>query len=133
MSAKSRMGGLGKLSDFGKTSKTQAQPETVVVEEPKAEQVAAPPPEPTPQPAPQKQADDKGKLVPINIKITRRQHEWLNDMARTVRENNSEPVPPNERVFPQHLIGAAIDLLQASDMDWSQIKNVEELRNVLNL
>ena len=133
MSAKSRMGGLGKLSDFGKTTKAQSQPEPVAVEELKTEEVAVPPPEPTTQPAPQKQADDKGKLVPINIKITRRQHEWLNDTARTVRENNSEPVPPNERVFPQHLIGVAIDLLQASNVDWSQVKNVEELRKVLDL
>ena len=133
MSAK-RMGGLGKLSDFGKTSKAQSQTESVVVEEHKTEEVVAPPPpEPTPQPASQKQADDKGKLVPINIKITRRQHEWLNDTARNVRLNNSEPVPPNERVFPQHLIGVAIDLLQASGVDWSQVKNVEELWKVLNL
>lgn len=131
MNAKSRMGGLGKLSDFGKTSKAQAQAEPAVVEGPKTEEVAAPPPpEPTPQPEPQKQTD---KLVPINIKITRRQQEWLNDTARTVRENNSEPVPPNERVFPQHLIGVAIDLLQASDVDWSQVKNIEELRKILDL
>ncbi|MBD1865117.1 MULTISPECIES: hypothetical protein [Trichocoleus] len=128
-----RMGGLGKLSDFGKTAKTQSQPEPVVAEEPKIEEVTAPPPDSTSHPAPQKQGDDKGKLVPINIKITRRQHEWLNDTARTVRENNSEPVPPNERVFPQHLIGAAIDLLQASSVEWSQVKNVEELRKILNL
>jgi hypothetical protein len=133
MSGKSRMGGLGKLSDFGKTSKAQAQAEPVVVEEPKVEVPVAPPLEPTPQHSLQKQTDDKGKLVPINIKIARRQHEWLNDTARSVRENNSEPVPPNERVFPQHLIGVAIDLLQASDVDWSQVRNVEELRKVLNL
>jgi hypothetical protein len=134
MSAKSRMGGLGKLNDFGKTAKAQSQPGSGVTEEPKIEEeVAPPPPESTTQPVPQKQSDDKGKLVPINIKITRRQHEWLNDTARTVRENNSEPVPPNERVFPQHLIGVAINLLQASDVDWSQVRNVEELRKVLNL
>jgi len=133
MSVKSRMGGLGKLSDFGKTSKTQPQAEPIVVEEPKTEEVDAVSTEPMPQHTAQKQADDKGKLVPINIKITRRQHEWLNDTARTVRENNSEPVPPNERVFPQHLIGVAIDLLQASGMNWSQVKNVDELRKVLNL
>jgi hypothetical protein len=133
MSAKPRMGGLGKLSDFGKTSKTQPQADPVVTEELKTEVPVAPPPEPTPQTASQKQVDDKGKLVPINIKIARRQHEWLNDTARTVRGNNSEPLPPNERVFPQHLIGVAIDLLQANGVDWSQVKNVEELRKVLDL
>lgn len=133
MSTKSRMGGLGKLSDFGKTSKAQVQPEPVVVEEPKVKEPVAPPPEPTPQTASQKQLDAKEKLVPINIKIARRQHEWLNDTARTVRENNFDPVPPNERVFPQHLIGVAIDLLQSSHVDWSQVKNIEELRKVLDL
>jgi hypothetical protein len=50
-----------------------------------------------------------------------------------VRENNLEPVPPSERVFPQHLIGVAIDLLSKTDVDWSQVRNVEELRKWLNL
>jgi hypothetical protein len=75
----------------------------------------------------------KEKSVTINIKITRAQHEWLTDTARTVRENNLDPVPPGERVYPQHLIGVAINLLQASDVDWSQVKNVEDLKRLLNI
>jgi hypothetical protein len=75
----------------------------------------------------------KEKLVTINIKITRVQQEWLTDTARQVRENNLDPVPPAERVFPQHLIGVAVDLLRKAEVDWSQVKNVEELRKWLNL
>ncbi len=71
--------------------------------------------------------------VTVNIKIRKDQKAWLTDTAIQVRENNSEPVPPAERVYPQHLIGVAIDLLQAADVDWSQVKNVEELRKHLNL
>lgn len=64
----------------------------------------------------------------INIKVTRGQHNWLSDTARMVRDNNDTPVTPSERVFPQHLIGIAVDLLQQSDVDWSvdwsQVRNV---------
>lgn len=75
----------------------------------------------------------KDKPVTINIKITKSQKDWLSDTASMVRDNNSEPVPPSERVYPQHLIGVAIALLQSADIDWSQIKNEKELRELLNL
>lgn len=114
----SLMGGLGKLSDFGKTSKPQPKP--------KSEQAASLEVEKL-QPVPTE------KLVPINIKITRAQQRWLADTARKVRDNNNTPVAPHERVFPQHLIGVAIDLLQDTDIDWSQIKNQEDLRQWLKL
>jgi len=74
----------------------------------------------------------KEKPVTINIKITRVQHDWLMDTAQMVRDNNTEPVPPGERVYPQHLIGFAIELLQTSDIDWKQIKNTEDLKQLLN-
>ena len=73
------------------------------------------------------------QLVTVNIKIKKNQKEWLADTASTVRDNNTEPVPPAERVYPQHLIGVAIDLLQNVDVDWAEVKNVEELREHLNL
>ena len=73
------------------------------------------------------------QLVTVNIKIKKNQKEWLADTASTVRDNNTEPVPPAERVYPQHLIGVAIDLLEAADVDWAKVKNVEELREHLNL
>ncbi len=75
----------------------------------------------------------KEKPVTVNIKITRTQHEWLTDTARTVRDNNDLPVPPGDRVYPQHLIGVAIELLQASDIDWNQVRNVEDLKQKLNI
>lgn len=74
----------------------------------------------------------QNKTVTVNIKIREDQKKWLADTASQVRNNNSEPVPPAERVYPQHLIGVAIDLLQSVDVDWGEIKNVE-LRKHLNL
>ncbi|MEO1376963.1 MAG: hypothetical protein AAFW70_22250 [Cyanobacteria bacterium J06635_10] len=47
--------------------------------------------------------------------------------------NNTEPVPPSERVYPQHLIGVAIDFLEAAGIDWDEVKNVEELREQLKI
>ena len=78
-------------------------------------------------------AKKKKQLVTVNIKIRKSQKEWLADTASTVRDNNTEPVPPSERVYPQHLIGVAIDLLQNVDVDWNKVKNVEQLREHLNL
>ena len=75
----------------------------------------------------------KEQVVTVNIKIKKSQKEWLADTASQVRDNNTEPVPPPERVYPQHLIGVAIDLLQYMDVDWNEVKNVEELRKHLNL
>lgn len=123
----SRMGGLRKLSDFGKTSKPQPeiQPEsTESVELREPELLASP--KGIQQPDPE-------KLVNINIKITRNQQSWLSETARTVRDNNDTPVAPSDRVFPQHLIGVAIDLLQDTNIDWSQIRNIEDLRQLLKL
>jgi len=123
-----RMGGMGKLSDFGKTSQPQPAPETEPIEK-----------EPTPAPVivaiaatPQSKPKQE-KLVTLNIKIAQTQQEWLADTARDVRGNNTDPVPPNERVFPQHLIGIAISLLESSEVDWSQIKNTQDLRAALKL
>ena len=80
-----------------------------------------------------KKIQAKEQLVTVKIKIRKDQKEWLTDTASTVRDNNTEPVPPAERVYPQHLIGVAIDLLEAADVDWGEVKNVEELREHLNL
>jgi hypothetical protein len=75
----------------------------------------------------------KEKPVTINIKIARTQHDWLTDTARRVRDNNTEAVLPGERVYPQHLIGIALELLLSCDVDWSQVKNIEDLKRLLNL
>lgn len=72
-------------------------------------------------------------LTTVNIKIPRSAQRWLQDTAQQVRENNPEPVPPAQRVYPQHLIQAAIALLQTQDIDWNSVRNVDDLRNELNL
>jgi hypothetical protein len=71
--------------------------------------------------------------VTINIQMMRDQQEWLAETACTIRENNCKPTLPAERVYPQHLIGVAIELLRSADVDWSQIKNIEDLQKQLNL
>lgn len=134
MTTKKKLGGLGKLSQFSgiKTTEPVTDVETENKEEAVSEakstaivdntpitHVAVPP--------------STEKLVSINIKITKAQKDWLAAVASQVRDNNTEPVPPAERVYPQHLIGVAIDLLKAADVDWSQIRNVEELEEALNL
>lgn len=122
-----KMGALGKLSQF---SGIRAEPETTPPEL-SLEQQNETPPEPTgktpPEPSPQE------KLTTVNIKIGKSQKQWLYDTASQVRENNKDPVAPADRVYPQHLIGVAIELLQASEVDWSQVRNIEELRQHLNL
>ncbi|MGL4502017.1 MAG: hypothetical protein ACRCU2_23325, partial [Planktothrix sp.] len=75
----------------------------------------------------------KEKQVTVNIKILGHQKDWLSETAQTIRDNNDDPVAPADRVYPQHLIQVAIDLLQSSEVDWSKIRNVEELRGHLNL
>jgi hypothetical protein len=57
----------------------------------------------------------------------------LDEKARIIRSNNTEAVPAKDRVYPQHLIAVAVDLLLDSDIDWSQIKNIDDLRQDLDL
>ena len=123
------MVGLGKLSDFGKTSLPQPEPEPEPTES--TERVLKP--ELLAKPPVKQQPAATEKLVTINIKIPRAAQSWLAETARTVRDNNDTPVAPSERVFPQHLIGVAIDLLHNSDLDWSQVRNLEDLRQQLSL
>jgi len=78
-------------------------------------------------------SEQTAKLVNVNIKITKTQKDWLNEIAFEIRDNNQNPVPPNERVYPQHLIGVAIDLLKSTDIDWTQIKSEKDLRTHFNL
>ena len=117
----SKMGGTGKLSQFSeiKQSPVDMEADRTPAQDPPVEAVSL--------------ANSKEKLVTVNFKITRTQQEWLADTARLVRDNNAQAVPPAERVYPQHLMGVAISLLQQADVDWSKIKNVEQLRKQLNL
>lgn len=130
MTTKKKLGGLGKLSQFSGIKPTE--PVIDVEPEPKEEAVPIAIASQTPV-THVVVSPNTEKLVSINIKISKAQKDWLGTVASQVRDNNSEPVPPNERVYPQHLIGVAIDLLKAADLDWSQIKNIEDLEEALNL
>lgn len=85
------------------------------------------------KPEKRKKTSPSNELVSVNIKIPKSSKQWLSEQAQQVRDNNRDPVPPKERVYPQHLITVAIELLQNSSIDWSQIHNLEELRLHLNL
>lgn len=137
MTGKKRMGNLS-LSSFGGVSRPPEREAIEVIEEQSSET----PPEPqtpTKEEAPKAEQKPKAKrrrketLTTINIKIERKQQRWLQDTAQQVRDNNETAVPPNERVYPQHLIGAAIELLKAQDLDWEEIHNIEELKEALNI
>lgn len=106
--------GLGKLSDFGQTKPSEAKPSK---EQKSSKRIKRSSP----------------KVVSINIKVDERQRDWLDRIARQIRSNNDSPVKPGERVYPQHLIGAAISLLQNSEVDWSTIRNIDELREFLDI
>jgi hypothetical protein len=139
---KKKMSGM-KLSQFSgiksqtepeiTSQTTEVEPTTPVVEKMPVTSQAQEAVLSAPTPSPTSQAVVKEKPVTINIKITRTQHDWLTDTARTVRDNNTEAVPPGERVYPQHLIGVAIELLLSCEVDWSQVKNAEDLKRLLNL
>lgn len=95
--------------------------------------LTSPAPTPTKTSTPKKKSKaKKTEMTTINIKIPKSSKQWLTERSQQVRDNNSEPVPPRERVYPQHLINMAIELLQNSDLDWSQIKNIEDLQQQLN-
>lgn len=140
---KPRMGGM-KLSAFGmQPSKSDAEtpPQPDSSPEPGPAKT-----EPEAKPAKAKTDSAKGKpatpakkgkrnavMASMNIKIQREQQQWLQATAQQVRDNNDTPVSPSERCYPQHLVGAAIDLLQAADVDWRTIKTAEDLRKALDL
>ena len=117
-----RMGGMGKLSDYGRTASVTATPEPTL---------------PVPPTEPKKRvkhsAPKQERLVTVNIKVNESQQEWLADTAKQVRRNNDEPVAAIDRVYPQHLIGIAIDLLKESDIDWGKVQNIQDLKKVLDL
>jgi hypothetical protein len=144
------MGGLGKLSQFSgikpqkETTQDSEVPSAKVDKEESKNKKASPAPDnettsiknrstKRSQQSPKSKIKNQEKLVTVNIKITKSQKDWLAQTATEVRDNNTEPVPPAERVYPQHLIGVAIDLLNSAEVDWSQVKNVEDLREQLNL
>ena len=136
MVTKKRMGGM-RLSDFGgQAASVQTEPEqslepeiapaSVSTTEEKPEQAAT-------QVSKRKTPKKEERLVTVNIKIKESQQDWLADTAKLVRQNNEAPVPASDRVYPQHLIQTAIDFLQSAEVDWQQVKSIEELRHTLDL
>lgn len=122
-----KIGTISKLSEFSGIQKTPSETSTedqnIVTISPIIEESVEEKQIPLEQTA---------KLVNVNIKITKAQKDWLNEIAFEIRDNNQNPVPPNERVYPQHLIGVAIDLLKSADIDWTQIKSEKDLRTHFN-
>jgi hypothetical protein len=139
---KKKMGGLGKLSQFSGIKSQQSEPAAAIVSDAPVAMPVGKASANTELPLSEVEATvekkapntNKGeKLVTINIKITKGQKDWLAETASQVRDNNNEPVLPSERVYPQHLIGVAIELLRSADVDWNLVQNIEELREQLNL
>lgn len=121
MTDKKRMGAMS-LSSFGKNAPISKDvPST-------------PPPEPKKKAKAKKTPTAKdGKTATLNIQVTRAQQRWLQNTAQDIRDNNDEPVSGPQRVYPVHIIQAAIDLLRSQDIKWDEIQDVKGLRDSLNL
>ena len=128
----SRMGKMGKLSDFGQSPSLPApileqEPEEKIAIAVAVEEIAVELPTDI-QSGESKQLE---MMVNVNIKMSQSQQEWLAATAKMVRRNNSLPVPAKERVYPQHLISLAVELLQSADVDWDEVKTIADLRERL--
>lgn len=120
MSPAKRMGGMSKLSDFGRSQDIATNEESKPIKAVAKSLTTAIQTEPE-------------RSVSVNIKVPAAQQKWLADTAQQVRSNNDLAVAAADRVFPQHLIQVAIDLLKAQGIDWAEVKNVAELRDSLNI
>lgn len=114
--SKKRMGGMS-LSSFGKATPIES------VNDPTNSK-------PLNEKKPAKKAKPK-KMATLNIQVGRDQQRWLQDTALAIRDNNTEPVAGPDRVYPVHLIQAAIDLLKNSDIDWAEVRDVSSLKDVI--
>jgi hypothetical protein len=129
----SRMGKMGKLSDFGQSPSAsvpiveQAPSEKIAIAEAVSTQIAVE----LPTPAQSGENQQPEIMVNVNIKMSQSQQEWLAATAKTVRRNNPLPVPAKERVYPQHLISLAVELLQSANVDWEDVKTIADLRERL--
>lgn len=124
MATKKRMGGMS-LSSFAKTPADTVEPTVTPTDKPKASV--------TEKAKAKRKTIKQEPYANLNIQITRSQQRWLQDTAQQVRDNNAEPVPAKERVYPVHLIQLAIDLLKAQSINWDEVKTTEELRDSLNI
>jgi hypothetical protein len=129
----SRMGKMGKLSDFGQSpsAPVPSVAETSITPVSEKESVSTQIAVELPTPTQLRENQPTEIMVNVNIKMSQSQQEWLAAKAKTVRRNNSLPVPAKERVYPQHLISLAVELLQSANVDWEEVKTIEDLRERL--
>ena len=131
----SRMGKMGKLSDFGQSPSAPVPVppvvETILPPVAVTESVPTPIAVELPTPTQSGASQPTEIMVNVNIKMSQSQQEWLAATAKTVRRNNSLPVPAKERVYPQHLISLAVELLQSANVDWEDVKTRSDLRERL--
>lgn len=127
------MGKMGKLSDFGQSPSTPAPSvaETILTPVAVIESVSTPIAVELPTDTQSGASQPTEIMVNVNIKMSQSQQEWLAATAKTVRRNNSLPVPAKERVYPQHLISLAVELLQSANVDWEEVKTIADLREQL--
>jgi hypothetical protein len=127
------MGKMGKLSDFGQSPSAPVpqDAETILTPVSEKESVSTPIAVELPTPAQSGESQPTEIMVNINIKMSQSQQEWLAATAKTVRRNNSLPVPAKDRVYPQHLISLAVELLQSANVDWEDVKTIADLRERL--
>jgi hypothetical protein len=123
------MGKMGKLSDFGQSPSSPA--ETILTPVSEKESVSTPIAVELATPAQSGESQATEIMVNVNIKMSQSQQEWLAATAKTVRRNNSLPVPAKDRVYPQHLISLAVELLQSANVDWEEVKTIADLRERL--
>lgn len=126
---------MGKLSDFGQSPSVPVTPvaETSITPVAVTESVPSPIAVELPTDKPPGEGQPTEIMVNVNIKMSQSQQEWLAATAKMVRRNNSLPVPAKERVYPQHLISLAVELLQSANVDWSEVKTIADLRERLAL
>ena len=124
---------MGKLSDFGQSPSAPVPPaeETIVTPVAVTETVPSPIAVELPAPIQSGESQQTEVMVNVNIKMSQSQQEWLAATAKTVRRNNPLPVPAKERVYPQHLISLAVELLQSANVDWDEVKTIADLRERL--
>ena len=129
----SRMGKMGKLSDFGQSPSAPVPPVAETILTPVSEKESVPTQIAVELPTDTQSGESQPTeiMVNVNIKMSQSQQEWLAATAKTVRRNNSLPVPAKERVYPQHLISLAVELLQSVNVDWDQVKTISDLRERL--
>lgn len=127
---------MGKLSDFGQSPSAPVPPVAPVAETiltPVSEKESVPTQIAVELPTDTQSGESQPTeiMVNVNIKMSQSQQEWLAATAKTVRRNNSLPVPAKERVYPQHLISLAVELLQSANVDWEEVKTISDLRERL--